>query len=149
MNCNTKKECIESDSTLNITTTNQLSGQAPSYKKGNKMTSSTKNQNAFTLIELLVVITIITLLISILLPALSAARNAARNIQCMSNLRQIGLLTQAYALDHDYCAPPAVGTVHGYFSLSILKFYKEGLGHGPGSTGALVDGEGTIFTCPL
>src|SRR5690625_1320032 len=147
-----RKKTTNRHSALDTESTHKAGDMFSINPKHRSFTMRHKNQikqTAFTLIELLVVITIITLLISILLPALSAARNAARNIQCMSNLRQIGLLTQAYALDHDYCAPPAVGTVHGYFSLSILKFYKEGLGHGPGSTGALVDGEGTIFTCPL
>ena len=53
--------------------------------------SSRTPRSAFTLIELLVVISIIALLIAILLPALGAAREAARNVQCLSNLRQVGI----------------------------------------------------------
>ena len=55
---------------------------------------------AFTLIELLVVISIIALLIGILLPALSAARSAARNSQCLSNIRQMTIGANAFAVDH-------------------------------------------------
>jgi len=78
-----------------------------------------KPRCGFTLVELLVVIAIIGILIAILLPSMRSARNSAISLQCMSNLRQLGLAMQAYLNDKDQILP-ATATWPGTASSPVL-----------------------------
>jgi prepilin-type N-terminal cleavage/methylation domain-containing protein len=55
----------------------------------------------FTLIELLVVIAIISLLVSILLPSLQRAKDLALRVQCMTQMKNIGMAVVLYGEDYD------------------------------------------------
>jgi prepilin-type N-terminal cleavage/methylation domain-containing protein/prepilin-type processing-associated H-X9-DG protein len=60
----------------------------------------------FTLVELLIVIGIMSLLIGILLPALSKARAQAAKVNCMSNMRQVGMSLLTYSQHWSGCMFP-------------------------------------------
>ncbi|HLH52507.1 MAG TPA: prepilin-type N-terminal cleavage/methylation domain-containing protein [Verrucomicrobiae bacterium] len=62
-------------------------------------------RTAFTLIELLVVITIISILASFLLPALARGKQKAKAVQCMSNLKEIGVGCALYEMDNNDSLP--------------------------------------------
>jgi prepilin-type N-terminal cleavage/methylation domain-containing protein/prepilin-type processing-associated H-X9-DG protein len=90
-------------------------------------------RRAFTLIELLVVMAIIALLIALLLPAVQSAREAARRIQCINNLKQLGLAFHNYessigGFPPSMCAAGYGNTVtwvNGWSALARILPYSE------------------------
>ena len=60
----------------------------------------------FSLVELLVVIAIIAILSALLFPALGKARDTAKRINCVGNLKQLGVVFNLYCDDYEESFPP-------------------------------------------
>ncbi len=98
------------------------------------MSRRSHTRPAFTLIELLVVLAIIGVLVALLLPAVQAAREAARRMNCISNLKQVGIAIHGY---HDVFGTfpaggwifdptqPATTRMNSGWSASVLPWVEQ------------------------
>jgi prepilin-type N-terminal cleavage/methylation domain-containing protein len=125
----------------------------------------------FTLVELLVVIAIIGILVGLLLPAVQAAREAARRMQCMNNLKQIGLAAHNFESankhfptagdcgdslwDSNLALAPLYGFENGSWMYQIMPYIEQdNLQRSRGSNGwfnglpAMVETPVSSFSCP-
>ena len=64
-----------------------------------------RTNRGFTLIELLVVVAIIGVLMSLLMVVISMVREQARTVNCMSNMRQLGIVFSCFAADNKGSIP--------------------------------------------
>ena len=84
-------------------------------------TQRSRQRAGITLVECVVVLSLVALLASLLLPAAMSARQAAIRVQCLNNLKQIALATQAYA-DLHQVFPSSTG--YGSGSRVQLRLYS-------------------------
>jgi prepilin-type processing-associated H-X9-DG protein len=68
---------------------------------------------AFTLIELLVVVALVIVVGVVLFPVEPRARSRGKRINCTNNLKQLGLASKTWALDHEDKFPMDLSVTNG------------------------------------
>lgn len=89
------------------------------------------HREKFTLVELLVTIAIIAILAAFLIPALTKAREKARRVNCLANLKNMGIAMRTYANEFD------AGFPDGNNAIGLEKLLAQGYLK-----------TSKIFTCP-
>jgi prepilin-type N-terminal cleavage/methylation domain-containing protein/prepilin-type processing-associated H-X9-DG protein len=85
---------------------------------------SDRRTAGFTLVEMLVVIAIISLLAALLLPVLAQAKARAKRIQCVGNLREIGVANHVFENEHGGKLPTQTSTNDGGASELVTAAYQ-------------------------
>lgn len=102
-------------------------------------------ERGLTLLELLVVIAIIAVLVALLLPAISSSKRNAQQIQCVSNLRQLGLGLQNFVADNHAYPSMVSGTNSDNPGLWMNQLERGGFGISKPKTNSLAEG---VWRCP-
>jgi prepilin-type N-terminal cleavage/methylation domain-containing protein/prepilin-type processing-associated H-X9-DG protein len=106
---------------------------------------ATAARGGFTLIELLVVMAIIAVLAALLLPALSRAKESARALQCLNQMRQLGVAVRLYTDDHEDTFPRSMHSAATHGELPWGRTLGPYLGSGGSAWTNLL---ATVYHCP-
>ncbi|MEN9359200.1 MAG: hypothetical protein RL095_735 [Verrucomicrobiota bacterium] len=90
----------------------------------------------FTLIELLMVIAVILVLVSLLSPSFNRARALSKRVVCLSGMKQLGMMTQQYAITNKGLlprseSPSVIGEectwypTTGFRGLALMRNYSD------------------------
>ena len=92
-------------------------------------TEGCQRPGGFTILELLVSMGIISILAALVLPAVNSAREAARKVQCVNQLKQIGLALHCYHDQHSALPPGWQWETHHQsaygWSVPLLSFLDQ------------------------
>ncbi len=100
---------------------------------------------AFTLIELLVVIAIIAILAALLLPTLARTRERARGVQCLSQMRQLGVAVRLHAEDNEDTFPRSQHSAFSHGEVPWERAIAPELGGHVTNWTSLLSG---VYHCP-
>ena len=118
-------------------------------KPSNTLSAKIARGRGFTLVELLVEIGIMCMLIAILLPALNRAREHAKTAACLSNLRQIALAADLYAVQtRGYIVPPVMATSASIDPTWASILVQQNCLSAPVSTSTVIPTAKSVLCCP-
>jgi len=103
------------------------------------------SKRAFTLVELLVVIGIVAVLAALLLPVVLSSKHKAQRVQCVGNLRQLGIGLQSFVADNHSYPSGISGTNSEIPGAWMEQLQRGGFDEAKPKTNFLTEG---VWRCP-